>query len=107
MPPKRNPEAPNRAEATPTYSRPSSIASVVEAVNINPIDMRIRIVINSYIIRLSTKLRDRNCNTAITNALVAPKIVAFDSLLNFKQSAAPRPIPNAFTPKIKENISSE
>lgn len=47
MPPKRNPVAPNMADAAPTAMRPSSIARVVVDVKMRPRERRVRNVSDS------------------------------------------------------------
>lgn len=47
MPPKRKPDAPPMAEATPIWLRPSSMARVVVEVKMNPVNVSIRKVSDS------------------------------------------------------------
>lgn len=107
IPPNRNPVAPKIADAAPIYPRPSSIANVVDAVNMNPKNTSMINVRSSYDANKSKAKYDTSCNIEITEIPVVPNIAALDIFLNFNDNAEPMPIPNALIPKITAKNNSE
>ncbi len=107
IPPKRKPIAPQMAEAAPMAVRPSSIARVVPAGNMNPVKKRRVNVSPSYTQKLSISGMRKSESKDIIVMPAALKSAAVFILRNLRVNAEAMAIPVALVAKTIEKKNSE
>ena len=107
IPPKAKPTAPNSADAVPEFSRPLSMASVVDEVKVRP-SMKMTASSNSsYTQKLHSSHRANSSNAENINIPRLPMNVPLSVLWNLTDDAAAMPMASELTPNTMLNIIGE
>lgn len=107
IPPKANPEAPSKADATPALARSQFIANVFDAVKVRPNIKSNTINNDSYIQKLQSRLSAIKSTNEITVMPMLPRNTAISGCGKRTVMAEATTMDMALMPKHKLNIMGE